>query len=109
MLKLNKKDFENLCENEEELKAEIIRIIKGEGYVIAETEEEIRNFFKELNYGNNNEISEFTEQNFSVTQKEPQKTKDNSIFLETFMVKIKSHYVDAGSEDYIYTVEVSIK
>ena len=81
-----------------EVKNQVIAQLESWGYNVAKTEQAAQNFF----------LAEFgKEMSSEIAQQFQLDGELNGDWQTTITVVIKANYCDAGSEDYVYTVEVT--
>lgn len=85
--------------NSQEVKEQVVDQLKNWGYNVVADEEQARNFF----------LAEFGKEMSSETAQEFYLDGEVNYFgyQSTIFVEIRAHYCDAGSDDYLYTVEVT--
>ena len=95
----NTKQFNGMFNSSEEVREAILAEV-GRYHSVANTEAEVVEFFADFDVEDYDSLGGDTEQQFDVLGIE------EGGWIPTYGVKIESHYVDSGSEDYIFTVSV---
>lgn len=82
----------------EEVKMQVVDQLKNWGYNVVADEDAARNFF----------LAEFgKEMSTEVAQEFAIDGEVNYGYQTTIYVTIKAHYCDSGSDDYLYTIEIT--
>lgn len=95
----NTKQFNGMFSNANDVRQAVLAEV-GRYHQTATTGVEVEQFFEDLGM-DTSYIGGDTEQQFDVLGIE-----EEGGWIPTYSVKIESHYVDSGSEDYIFTVSV---
>lgn len=85
-----------IAEVEAQVKAELMQ----KGFIVVEDRAEAQQFFKD-NFEGDNVVCSEIEQEFTMLG------EVNGDWVTTLTVKIVSHFIDSGSNDYVYSVEVT--
>lgn len=84
--------------NSQEVKEQVVDQLKNWGYNVVADEDAARDFF----------LAEFgKEMSTEVAQEFAIDGEVNYGYQTTIYVTIKAHYCDSGSDDYLYTIEIT--
>lgn len=83
----------------EGVKAQVEAALTERGYNVVASEKEVKDFFNQA--GIEGHLYSETTSTFEVDGEQ------NGDWEATISVTIKAHYKDAGSEDYVYSIEVT--
>lgn len=96
----NTKQFNGMYDNANDVRQAVLAEV-GRYHSVANTEAEVVEFFADFGVEDYDSLGGDTEQQFDVLGIE-----EEGGWIPTYSVRIESHYVDSGSEDYIFTVSV---
>ena len=82
------------------IKKQVEQLLDYYGYTVVKNAKEAKKLFKEMGLNTKN-LSEETEQKFEV------EGEKNGDWQSEITVTVNGHYVDSGSDDYFYSVDVT--